>query len=63
MRYSALFIGRGVQKEHRVFAVEEFMCNNESVVAVKRVFRRHFNIPPRGSVPKRNTISSWVHIF
>lgn len=49
--------------EHRVFAVEEFLRNHESIVAVTRAFRRRFNIPPRGSVPKRDTILSWVHNF
>lgn len=49
--------------EHRVFAVEEFIRNNESIVAVTRAFRRRFNIPPRGSVPKRDRILSWVHNF
>ncbi|KAJ8966598.1 hypothetical protein NQ317_015429 [Molorchus minor] len=49
--------------EHRVFAVEEFIRNNESIVAVTRALAGRFNIPPRGSVPKRDTILSWVHNF
>lgn len=35
-----------------LFLVEEFLSNNESIVAVTHAFCRRFNIPPPGSVPK-----------
>ena len=46
--------------EHRVFAFECFVRNNESVTAVQREFRRHFNIHRNIGVPSRNTILRWV---
>lgn len=49
--------------EHCVFAVEEFIRNNESILAVPRAFCRRFNIPPSGSGPKRDMILSSVHNF
>lgn len=49
--------------EHRVFAVEQFLRNNESIVAVTRAFRCHFNVPHRGAVPYRDLILEWVRKF
>ena len=42
--------------EHRVFAVEQFFRNNDSVVTVQRLFCRHFNVARDGAIPDRNTI-------
>ena len=49
--------------EHRVFVVEQFVRNSDSVVAVQRLFRRKFNVERRGAIPDRNTILRWVEAF
>jgi len=49
--------------EHRVFAVEQFFRNSDSVVTVQRLFHRKFNVERRGSIPDRNTILRWVEAF
>ena len=49
--------------EHRVFAVEQFFRNSDSVVTVQRVFRRQLNVERRGAIPDRNTILRWVEAF
>jgi len=46
--------------EHRVFAYDSFVENNEFVTAVQHEFRRHFKIHRNDSVPARNTILCWV---
>uniref|UniRef100_A0A146LES1 DUF4817 domain-containing protein n=1 Tax=Lygus hesperus TaxID=30085 RepID=A0A146LES1_LYGHE len=46
--------------EHRVFAYDCFVRNNESVTVVQREFRRHFKIHRNRAVPSRNTILRWV---
>ena len=48
--------------EQRVFAVEQFFRNNDSVVTV-RLFRRHFNVARDGAIPDRSTILRWVESF
>jgi transposase len=48
--------------EHRVFAVETYFKNNDSVVT-QRLFRRHFNVHRNDSVPSRNTVLLWVRNF
>ena len=37
--------------EHRVFAVEQFFRNSDSVVTVQRLFRRKFNVERRDAIP------------
>jgi hypothetical protein len=49
--------------EHRVFAVEQFFRNSDSVVTVQRPFRRKFNVERRGTIPDRNTILRCVEAF
>ena len=50
--------------EHRVFAVEQFFRNSDSVVTVQRLFRRKFNVVRRGAIPDRNTIIlRWFEAF
>lgn len=49
--------------QHRVFAYDSFVRNNESIVAVQREFRRHFDLARHDSVPTRNTILRWVESF
>ena len=49
--------------EHRVFAVEQFVRNSDSIVTVQRLFRRKFNVERRGAIPGRNTILRWVEAF
>ncbi|KAK7076123.1 hypothetical protein SK128_027127, partial [Halocaridina rubra] len=49
--------------EHRAFAYDSFVKNNESVTAVLREFCRRFNIHGSQAVPTRNTILRWVHVF
>jgi len=41
--------------EHRVFAIEQFFRNSDSVVTV-RLFHRKFNAERQGSIPDQNTI-------
>jgi hypothetical protein len=48
---------------HRVFAVETFFKNNDSVITTQRIFRLHFNIGRHGRVPDCNTIKNWVEMF
>ncbi|XP_057675297.1 uncharacterized protein LOC130905701 isoform X2 [Corythoichthys intestinalis] len=50
-------------KLQRAFAVEAFFSSGRSIVATQRAFRRHFNIAPRGRVPGRQSIVSWVNNF
>jgi len=49
--------------QHRVFAVEQFFRNSDSVVSVQRLFRRKFIVERRGAIPDRNTILRWVEAF
>jgi len=49
--------------ENRVFAVEQFFWNSDSVVTIKRLLRRKFNVERRGAIPDRNTILRWVEAF
>ena len=49
--------------ERRVFAVEQFFRNSDSVVTVQRLFRRKINVERRGAIPDRNTILRWVEAF
>ena len=37
--------------ERRVFAVEQFSRNCDTVVTVQRLFRRKFNVERRGAIP------------
>ena len=48
-------------KEHRVFAYDTYLKNNESVKAVRREFRGHFNIHRNQSGPTHKTIIRWVN--
>ena len=48
--------------QQRVFAVSRFLVNG-SIVQTQRDFRRHFNIPHRGTIPNRNLIMVWVNNF
>jgi len=50
----------GWSGEHRGFIVETFFKNNESVIATKRAFRRHFRLGRRAPVPDRKMILLWV---
>jgi hypothetical protein len=49
--------------EHRVFVVEQFFRNSDSVVTVQRLFRRNLNVGRRGAISDRNTILGWVEAF
>lgn len=49
--------------DHRVFAVEHFFKNNESVVTVQRLFRQRFNVARDGPIPDRRSIQRWVTAF
>lgn len=49
--------------QHRVFTYDSYVRNNESVVAVQRDFRIHFNVGRHGAVPSRPTIMKWVTSF
>jgi transposase-like protein len=50
-------------EQHRAFVVEAYFKNGDSVVTTKRLFRRRFNIPRHGRVPRGNTIKEWVRNF
>ena len=47
--------------EHRMFAYDAYVQNGESVTAVQRLFRVHFNLGRWDTVPSRNTILRWIH--
>ena len=47
----------------RAFAVEAYFSNRQSVIATQRAFRNRFNVAPRGPVPDRKSIVTWVTTF
>jgi transposase len=47
----------------RAVAVSAYYRNGDSVIAAQRVFRRHYEIPPRGQVPSAHAICTWVRNF
>jgi len=47
--------------EHRMFACDAYVQNSESVTEVQWLFRVHFNLGRRDTVPSRNTILRWIH--
>jgi len=47
--------------EQRAFAVETYF--SQSIVAVQRAFRTHYQIPPRDRAPDRKSILLWVENF
>jgi len=49
--------------EHRAFAVETYLKNNDSVIVTQQIFRRHFNMHGNGSVPGHNIVLLWVRNF
>jgi hypothetical protein len=49
--------------EHRAFAVETYLKNNDSVIMTQWIFRRHFNIYQNDSVPSCSTVLLWVRNF
>lgn len=50
-------------REERSFCVESYFSNNRSIIVVQRAFRFQFAVPPRGRVPGRESILSWVNSF
>jgi hypothetical protein len=40
--------------ERRVFTVEQFFRNSDSMVTVQRLFRRKFNVERRGAIPSKH---------
>jgi hypothetical protein len=50
-------------KVQRAFAVEAYFSNGGSIIATQRAFRVHFNNAPRGRIPGRQSIVSWVNYF
>jgi hypothetical protein len=44
-------------------AVSAYYQNGDSVIAEQRVFRRHYEILPRGQVPSALAIRTWVRNF
>lgn len=49
--------------EHRAFAVEAYFKNNDSPVAARRIFARHFNIRRIRDCPSTQLIGKWVRSF
>jgi hypothetical protein len=47
--------------EHCMFAYDAYVKNAESITAVQRLFRVHFNLGRYGIVPSCNTILRWVN--
>jgi transposase len=47
----------------RAVAVSAYYRNGDNVIAAQRVFRRHYEIPPRGQVPSAHAIRMWVRNF
>ena len=47
--------------EHRIFAYDAYVQNGESVTVVQRLFRVHFILGRRETVPSCNTILRWIH--
>jgi transposase len=47
----------------RAVAVSVYYRNGDSVIAAQRVFRRHYEIPPRGQVLSAHAIRTWVRNF
>ncbi|QQP49158.1 Transposable element Tc3 transposase [Caligus rogercresseyi] len=52
-----------LSNEERAFAVEAYFSNRQSVVATQCTFRNRFNVAPRGPVPDRKSIVTWVTTF
>ncbi|GFV22946.1 hypothetical protein TNCV_2623991 [Trichonephila clavipes] len=50
-------------RQQGVFAVEVYLSNGRSVIAVQSAFRRHFDILPRGHVPDRKCALMWMDAF
>ncbi len=50
-------------KEHRAFAVEEFIQNGGSPITTQRAFRIRFGIRRRDPIPDKKTIKNWVSNF
>ena len=49
--------------EQRAFAVETYLSQSHSIVAVQRAFRTRYQIPLRDRVPDRKSILLWVENF
>ena len=47
--------------EHRMFTYDAYVQNGESATAVQRLFRVHFKLGRRDTVPSLNTILRWIH--
>lgn len=47
----------------RAFALEAYFSSGHSIIGAQRAFRNHFHIEPRGRVPRRQSILSWVKNF
>ncbi|GFT63963.1 adenylate cyclase type 2 [Trichonephila clavipes] len=55
----------------RTHGVETFLIRknqpsvspSKSLIVVQRIFRRHFDIPPRGNVPDRKCVLMWMVAF
>ncbi|GFX96598.1 hypothetical protein TNCV_243851 [Trichonephila clavipes] len=43
-------------RQQRAPDVEAYFSNGRSGIALQRVFRRHFDIPPRGHVPDQKSL-------
>jgi transposase len=47
----------------RAVAVSAYYRNGDSVIAAQRVFRCHYEIPPRGQISSAHAIRTWVRNF
>ncbi|GFX71362.1 hypothetical protein TNCV_2453731 [Trichonephila clavipes] len=50
-------------RQQRALAVEAYCSYGRSVIAVKRIFRRHFDIPPRCRILDRKCVLLWMDVF
>ncbi|GFU39974.1 DUF4817 domain-containing protein [Trichonephila clavipes] len=59
----AAFSNMLLSKQQRAFAVEAYFSNGWSVISMQRVFRRQFDILPRGRVLVWKCILMWIDVF
>ncbi|GFU55487.1 DUF4817 domain-containing protein [Trichonephila clavipes] len=49
-------------RQIRAFVVEAYFSNGRPMIVVQRVFRLHFDIPPRCRVPDRKCVLMWMDV-
>jgi len=49
--------------QQRVFAIQMFYKNNDSLECAQREFRRFFSLGRHGQVPSKHAIQTWIKNF